>query len=270
MTMSTQDLVLAGLQPPWMFAKVASATPAIGRPMSLWGVNGFPGIGAYSASLAGVALSSSSAMVTGQLPHTDPSSGNTNLARLSASASQIGVLMLCDRLWHNGGFTITSTGAQTISSVAFPARDNVGSVNGLGVQLGLEISATVGAATPTVAVSYTNSGGSAGRATTTIDTLASGSVGQSFFRLAPQAGDIGVQSVQTLTLSTSWLSGTMNLVAYRPLAALELPVANVPNAIDYLTSGFPQLFNGAVPFFLFLPAAASSFTLTGSYVEAQG
>ena len=91
-----------------------------------------------------------------------------------------------------------------------------------------------------------------------------------FLSIGLQAGDIGVRSVQSLTLSASWVSGTMNLVAYRPIAALELVGAFVPNAIDALTSGFPRLFNGSVPFFIFIPSTTTTSNISGSVVWTQG
>jgi hypothetical protein len=136
--------------------------------------------------------------------------------------------------------------------------------------LALEISSAAGAATPTVTVSYTNSAGTAGRtATNVIATTASPVAGTTYF-IALQAGDVGVRSVQSVTLSASWISGTMNLVAYRLLASLEIPQANVTAAIDAVTSGMPRIYNGAVPYLVFVPSTTTAVTVSGTYVETQG
>ena len=136
--------------------------------------------------------------------------------------------------------------------------------------MAVEVSAATGAGTPTITISYTNQAGTASRTgTNIIATVASSAIGATYF-IGLQAGDTGVQSVQSLTLSATWTSGTINLVAYRILAQLELPGAFIPNAIDFLTGGGPRLYNGVVPWLVFMPNTTTATNLTGSYVETQG
>lgn len=270
MAITTLDGALAGMQWPRFFAKNVTGTMVAGRPWSTWALGGNPGAGSYDTTLAGVALSSTSAQVNGQLNFVNPVSGNTYLGRLQAAATIAGTLILADRLWHNGGFTITSATSQTVNSATWPARDNTGTTNGAGVLLGLEISAAAGAASPTITVGYTNSAGTASRTATNSFATANSPAAGSFFPIGLQAGDIGVRSVQNLTLSVSWVSGTMNLVAYRPLAALELTGAFIPNAIDALTSGFPQMFDGSVPYLIFIPSTTTTSNISGSVSWTQG
>lgn len=150
MAITSLDGIVAGAQTPRMFAKAVTATLVAGRPASLWSLGGMPGAGAFDNTLNGVVLSSSSAVPNGAIPHIDPASNNAYLAYLEAQATQPGVLMLLDRLWHNGGFTITSTSAQNITSPTWPSRcptsgiDQTPSTNGLGVQLAVEVSAATG------------------------------------------------------------------------------------------------------------------------------
>lgn len=270
MAITTIDQALAGSQPPVFFTKSVSPTLVAGRHQSLWGLSGLPGLGSFDATLTGVALSSTSAQVAGQIPFSDPGSGNTYLARFQGAATQPGTLVLADRLWHNGGITITSTSLQPLSSAAWPSRDNAGTANGAGVLLGVEVSAATGAGTPTLTIGYTNQAGTASRtATNVVSTIASSAAG-AFYPIGLQAGDSGVRSVESITLSATWTSGTINLVAYRPLAALELPSGLTPNAIDAITGGFPRLFNGTVPFLLFIPSTTTASVVMGSVVYTQG
>ena len=99
--------------------------------------------------------------------------------------------------------------------------------------------------------------------------MASSAIGATYF-IGLQAGDVGVQSVQSLTLSATWTSGTINLVAYRILADLELAGAFVPNSVDALTSGFPRIYNGVVPWLVFIPQTTTATNVSGTYVETQG
>jgi len=270
MAITTLDGAIAGMQPTRFFSKSVTATLVAGRPASLWSLAGNPGAGAFNSTLNGVTLSSTSAQVNGQIYHADPGSGNAYLARLSGAATQAGCLLLLDRLWHNGGYTITSTGAQNSTTPTWPARDVAGSTNGDGVLLACEISAATGAGTPTITCAYTNQAGTASRSATNIQaTVASSAIGATYF-IGLQAGDTGVRSLQSVTLSATWTSGTMNMVAYRVLAALEIPVAGVTNAIDVVTGGMPRLYNGTVPWLVFLPNTTTASIITGTYVETQG
>lgn len=270
MAITTLDGVIAGQQPPVLISKAVTATLVAGRPASLWSLGGSPGPGSFDTTLNGVTLSSTSSQVAGQIRHVDPVSGNAYLSRLQAQATQAGTLLLLDRLWHNGGYTITSATAQNSTTPTWPARDIAGSTNGDGVLLALEVSAAAGAAAPTITVSYTNQAGTAGRTGTNIlATANSPAIGATYF-IGLQAGDTGVRSVQSLTLSVSWVSGTINLVAYRLLASLEIGQALGSNAIDAVTGGMPRLYNGVVPWLVFVPNTTTATNVTGSYVETQG
>lgn len=276
MAISTWDQAAAGARPPFHFAKAVTATLVAGRPASLWPLAGSPGAGSFDSSLNGVTLSSSSSLVNGQLLHTNPSSGNSYIHRLAANATQAGMLLVLDRLWHNGGYTITSTSAQNSTTPTWPSRcptsatDWTPSTNGYGVMLACEISAATGAGTPTITASYTNESGTASRtATNIINTVASSAIGATYF-LGLQAGDEGVRSLQSVTLSATWTSGTMNMVAYRMLAALELPGAFIPNAIDFLTGGGVRLYDGVVPWLVFIPNTTTATNVQGVWQETQG
>lgn len=59
-------------------------------------------------------------------------------------------------------------------------------------------------------------------------------------------------------------------MAYRELARLELTAANVPAAIDAVTSGFPRLFNDTVPFLIFVPSTTTASNISGQMVITQG
>lgn len=272
MSITTIDGALAGAQPPVFFTKGITATLVAGRHASLWPLAGFPGAGAYDTTLAGVALSGTSAQVNGQLPFADPVSGNSYLARFQGAATQAGTLILADRLWHNQ-LTINSTGAQTVTSATFPARDNAGSTNGAGVQLAVEVEAACGAQNAVISVSYTNQAGTASRTGSFVYApsgfVSSAAIG-AFLPIALQAGDTGVRSVETATFSTAWTTGTVHLVAYRPLVALELPAGLTPNAVDAITSGFPRMFNGTVPFLVFIPSTTTASVISGQMVYTQG
>lgn len=267
MAITTLDGVVAGMQPPQYFIKAASGTLVAGRPFSYFYSAGMPGPAAEpTPGMAGVALTT----YGGQIPFNNPGTGNTYLARLQAQTSGAGgTLLLCDRLWHNSGISITATTAQSVASVAFPARDLTGTVNGVGVMIGAEVTATTGAGTPTLTLNYTNSSNVAARSGTNVIPTAASTLVGTFFPIGLQAGDVGVKSVQSITLSATWTSGDIHLVAYRVLAALELDSLNA-SAIDALTGGFAKLHNNTVPFLVFIPNSTVSTTVSGQVIYSQG
>lgn len=265
MAITTRDGALAGMRPPEDILKVGAAT-VVGRHYSPFYVAGRPGAAvAASPGIAGAALTT----YAGQIPWTNPGAGNSYLARLSGSCNVLGTLMLCDRLWHNSGVNVTLTTAQTVNSVTWPARDANGSTNGHGVLIGAEVSTVMGAGTPTWTLGYTNSAGTAGRSIVTAAQAATMAVG-SFIPIQLAAGDVGVRSIQTWTQSATMTSGVYHLVAYRVLARLPIPTANLDAALDAISGGFARLYNDTVPFLLWLPATTTAPTLQGQLIVTQG
>ena len=267
MAITSVDTALAGMKPPEYFAKALSGTLVAGRPMNLNYLAGVPGaMAANAAGLTGAALTS----YAGQIP-IPAASGNTHLARFSGvSSAQGGVLLLCDRLWHNSGLVVTTTTAQTVNSVAWPARDSNGTTNGEDVIIGLEIMTATGAGAATPSIVYTNSANAGTKTGTMQVTYAASSIAGTFYPFSLAAGDVGVRSIQSCTLGVSMTSGSIALVAYRVLASLELSAAGIPNAVDALTSGMPRLYDTSVPFLLYIPQTTTTTLTTGTVVYTQG
>lgn len=210
--------------------------------------------GAFDTTAAGVTLSSTSAQVAGQLRHINPATNNSYVAVLKAIVTTGGrgpLVYLCDRLWHGGGYNPNTTSAQTVNSVTWPARDIAGSTNGDGVFIILEIRAVAGAAPgATAIITYTNSSGTGSRTgTIVLPSTASASVGNIYF-FGLQAGDTGVRSVQSLTLNTTMVSGTIGLAAVRVLALMPVSVNKKAYKEDGFTLGLPRLWDGSVPYIL--------------------
>jgi hypothetical protein len=250
--------------------KQTGTIEAVGIYHSLLYAAGRPGAGvAPSPGIAGAALTS----YAGQIPHADaPALQQTYLALFEAVASQPGTLLVCDRLWHNSGIAVATTTPQTVNSVALPARDRLGAVDGDGVLLGLEVStATTNAgAISNTTVSYTNSAGTAGR-TGSILSFPATAIAGTFVPFNLQAGDLGVRSVQSVTLGTSYAAGAIHLVAYRVLGALGLPVPSINGKANFADLGFPRLFDGTVPYLIWIAGSTTATTqITGGYAESQG
>jgi len=226
---------------------------------------------APSPGLDGAALTS----YAGQIPYHNPVSGNGYLASLDGgylanTVTSFTSGLVCDRLWHNSGISITTTTAQAITSPTWPARDVNGSTNGEGVFVGLEVSSATGNGSPitNTTLDYTNSDGVSGR-TGTISMPATANAGTFvFFQL--QAGDKGVRSIQGITLGTSYVSGTMHLVAVRPILDFFNEKLGDTKTEDAIAIGFPRLFDDSVLFTMFLGHAGSSLSNCITFGFAHG
>lgn len=270
MAISSVDGLIAGFKSPELFWKPLSGVVVSGRPFVPHYLAGaIPGpalTGQTNGGLAGTALTS----WAGQIP-VPAASNNTYLARFSGCVGQNGgTLLLCDRLWHNGSIGITTTTAQTINSVTWPARDSDGTTNGRGVLVGVEVSVVTGVGTPSLSMSYTNSLGTASKTGANTFSTAATSAAGTFYPLGLAAGDVGVRSIQSFTLNATWTSGTIHLVAYRVLASMDVPLAGVPTAIDAISGGLPRLYDNSCPFLMYVPQATTSTSIYGTITYAQG
>ncbi len=267
MAITTLDGVIAGLGKPNSFGKIGAGTQVAGRWYSPFYVGGISGAAAApTPGVAGAALTT----YAGQLPFTNPGSGNSYLARLTAMSTQTGRLRICDRLWHNSGLSVTTPTAQTVTSAAFPARDRNGAISGADVYIGVEVSTVMGSGAGNYSLSsYTNSAGGTGRVGGTVAYASTMPVG-TFTELPLAAGDVGVGAISSFTASVSQTTGAYSLVAYRVLADIDLPLANVGYALDAIATGFPRLYDNTVPFLLWCNSGTTAPNLSGMYSIAQG
>lgn len=253
--------------PPIGIYKSGPTAKAVGSYISYWYSAGFPGsAGAVATGTNGMALVAS---VTGQIPFSNPASGYSYLARFIAAQTQTGMAILCDRLWHNGNISPSTTATQPITAATLPARDINGASAGDGVYIGLEYGvAAQNAATNAGVLYYTNSSGTSGRIASWTG-IASALIAQ-FVPCTLQAGDKGVRSVDGIVLQVSNTGASINIVLYRPIAYLPQPIANVGQALDPVTGGFPRIYDNSVPFIIGVAGATTAPVLTGAVTYTQG
>lgn len=248
---------------PYELLKVGTAFEAAGVPYFFGKDSGSPGAWAVGTpGLAGRALTGSAE--AGCVPVTNPAAGFTNfLTEFTVSPTGALFIELDDFLWVNSGIVVTTTTAQTINSVSFPARDNNGSANGEGVNIGLLVTTatTQAGAVTTITVSYTNSDGVAGRTATMTSFPATAVIG-SFIKFQLQAGDKGVRSVQSITLGTTLTAGAVSLVAYRVIGALPISSAQIGAGLVIPNPGI-RLFNDSTLFPVGISSGTGAITING-------
>jgi hypothetical protein len=94
-------------------------------------------------------------------------------------------------------------------------------------------------------------------------------VAGTFIPLALQAGDVGVRSVQTVTLGTSYVSGAIHVVAYRLICSLALPLSNVANDRNFLGLGLPVVWDSSVLQLVYWPSGTALGALAGDITYTQ-
>jgi hypothetical protein len=264
------DLVANAIGVPQVIGKDSGTAKAAGVPHTPWYQTGLVGAGAApSGGLNGATFSGT---VSGQIPiPAAVTSAYIKMARLSLTQTgNIGNIWIVDRLWGNVP-VVTTTGAQAITSPTWPARDQTASTNGAKVYLALETSSAtgnVGAITNTT-VTYTNSAGTGSR-TATMASYPATAVAGTWQLFSLQAGDDGVRSVQSVTLGTSYVSGAIHLVAFRLVAELAVPTANIASRAGFTDLGLPSVWDNSVLQMVYWPTSTALGAIAGSCSWAQG
>lgn len=181
-----------------------------------------------------------------------------NASAFSAAATSCpAVLMLVDLLGFYRVSSVTTTTAQTLNNTVTIPRYT----DGAGVQAFMWNTNTtaMGAATPNLSINYTNSAGTAGRATpATLPIgktaasngliLYSGTGAGKYWPFMPlQSGDAGIRSIQSVTISTSYISGEFSIGLCKPLLTLPLTTIGVASERDLMNQvpSLPQVQDGA-------------------------
>ena len=174
-----------------------------------------------------------------------PSGARSYIGRTAYQNAAFGTGMLYDLLWGCSGFvTNTTTTAQTVSSTTLPSRNGV-SVS-YATEMWLVVLAAPGITQTNVQISYTNQSGTPGR-TATASLAASSPVDRAVI-CALQAGDTGVQSVQSATfLTLTGTDGNVGLLLMNRVTHMAgAPAGGVFASSDFASGGLPQVADQAV------------------------
>lgn len=267
-TVSTVKDGIAGI--PSAYYKVGTASEAAGRWYCHSKDTGNPGAWAVGApGMAGRVTDGTVAADAGCLPYKNASTGVNYLKNYICSSTVAHNHWLFDVCWVNTGTVVTTTIAQNVNSIAFPARDLSGSTNGDGYWVGiLVVTATTNAGAITnTTMSYTNQAGTAGR-TATISSFPATAVAGTVVWFELQAGDTGVRSIQTITLGTSYAGGAISLIVARPISVAGVAAANLPSYGSIMTvdSTGVTLYNGTCLLPFYISSTTTATTTSGMVI----
>lgn len=264
---TNEDGIVAGLKPPVAFVKNAFTGEAAGQWHNLGVVAGNPGAWTLGApGMAGAAVVANA--LGGALRFDNPSSGAAYLAKLAATlGANIAALMLYDLLWYQSGIAETTTTGQTVNSVALPARDIAGTVNGDGIEAWMHCTTatTNGGAVNNTTLGYTNQAGTGSRTAGLAYDWPATAVAGTMVPFGLQGSDRGVRSIQTVTLGTSYGGGQVELVMLRRLA--HLPASAL---YDWAQLSLPRLYNDSALYLAAWLSGTAAGASNGDLAFAHG
>jgi len=252
------------------FRKVGTAPEAAGIGYFYGKDSGYPGAWLPGTpGLNGRATNGTTAADAGCIP-IPTTTGSNWLTQINGSSTVAGDMSFIDLVWVNSGIVVTTTTAQAITSVAFPARDLNGSSNGVGycVAIYVSVATTNAAAITNTTLNYTNELGVAGR-TATIASFPATAVAGTWVPFQLATGDMGIRSIQGITLGTSYGAGTIHIAVYKQYPGIDNIVPNL-GATNTLPGLGARLYTGVALLPLNRAASAATATTThGSVLITQ-
>lgn len=269
MAITTMDQIVAGLASSQQFAfMLPSVTNVAGGWVNLQRATttSFGQMAIPAAASAGGTLHTDTE--TGFPKGVEPAVGiSSYLAQWRATAATAGTIHLYDRVWSCTGFSGIVTAAQAVTS--FPTLTRPDS-NGTGLEIWIECYTATGATASNITVQYTNSAGVSGRNTVSTAMITSMPANR-MFQVPLQSGDVGVKSIQSVTLSASTgTAGAFGVTLMDRLASISMPVPNVGVGLDFADLGMPIIADFAALNFIHQGTTTSSGIIMGQFNAIQG
>lgn len=159
------------------------------------------------------------------------------LGYVDFTSSVTGILEIHDMLFKAGAYAFNAN--TTLASQPSYSSRVPGGTDFKGTEIWIE-AVTAFTGNQSIAVTYTNQDGTAGRTTGTIATGVAPIVGR-MLQLPLQAGDTGVQKIESV-VSTVATAGTFNVLVTRRLWRGRVNIANGGDRHDFLKTGAPEVF----------------------------
>jgi len=254
MAITSGDGYIASAKQIIPFTKTASTTTIANTRFSVFDKAGNPAAGTLALTTA----------LTGVVP-TDATAGypvinafggsNTGyLTRVQFNSSVVQRLELWDRLF---GINVSLAALATTTlagASSYLGRTPDGTANG--TRLFAEFT-TAAAAASTITVTYTNQAGVAARSTGASASVSGFTVNR-LLELPLQAGDSGVQSIQTVVVGGTAGTGAVNIQVLRPLWSNRVPVANGGDIHGLDKTGMPVVYADSALYLTCVPDSTST------------
>jgi hypothetical protein len=244
-----------------LYQKTGVAPKAAGTFSSLWTGAGFPAAGATPPAYTAGSGYTCSAATTGALNYSNGAVQNW-IARMALSCTQVGTLIIADRLWACGGMGFAAATYTITTPGNLPARITD---NGVGVEAYIENYTTSGSASGTATFNYLNANTGAAKSGVIAAVQSAPAAGQ--MQLIPMAaGDTGVRQPTSLVTSATWTSGTgFGITLLKRIVEIPILVANTGLILDWAMLGLPKIPSDACIFAYFLANGTTAPIVIGSF-----
>ena len=265
MAIATLDQYIAAVKQRIPFVKTASRVSVALIPFSVFDLAGNPGAG----TLAGTSTANGVVPtdLTPGCPLLNFSSGVGYLSKVDFNNSVLSRLHVFDLLFKAGAYAFTGAttnlSAQPAISSRCPDYPGSGTVFGNGNEIWIEVTtAFVTGNNWQVQVTYTNSAGTAGRTSiiSAAQAAAALTVGK-MFQLALQAGDSGVQKIESVIVTngaTAMTAGNFNVLILRRLWSNRIAIANNGGINNLLDTGMPIVYSDSALILVVEPDSTST------------
>ncbi len=260
MAITTADGWFAAARQALFIRKTQAAVSVAANPHTLLDRAGNPGAGSLAVGNTANGLVPTGALAGVPVINAFGGAAKGYLASCIFRNSVSGGLTLYDRLWHAGSINLnalatTNFTVQPSYTARLPGGTDFGNLDIL-----LEFNVAVSATATTVAVGYTNEAGTAARSTGASASL-SGFITGRIIQMPLQAGDKGVQKIDSLTVGgVVATTGSVNVIVARRLADFDIRTANGIDAQAWDMLGAPEVFASSCLFPVAIPDGASTGT----------
>lgn len=244
MAITTVDGIVAALKQTIIFNKTASRTSVALIPFSVFDIAGSPGAGTIAVGNTANGIVPSDAQAGVPVINAFSGANIGYLARVEFSNTVASRLLIYDRLFSAGAFVFNAN-VTLASQPSYAAR--LPNTDYKGLEIWIE-AATAFTGNQSIAVTYTNQDGTTGRTTGTIATGAAPILGR-MLRLPLQAGDTGVQKIESVVSSVSTV-GTFNVHVMRKLWGGRVKFANDGDTHEFTETLLPQVYADSSLFYI--------------------
>ena len=254
MAITTGDGYIASAKQIVPITKTASTTTVAATRFSVFDKAGNPGAGTLALTTATTGVVPTDATTGYPLLNAFGGSATGYLTRVQFASSVVGRLELWDRLF---GINVSLAAAATTtlaSQASYAARVPGGVYNGLRIFLEMT---TAAAAATTVTVTYTNQDGTTGRTTGATASLSGFTVNR-LVELPLQAGDSGVQKIETVVVGGTAGAGAVNVIVLRPLWTARVAIANGGDVHGPDKTGMPVVYDTSALYLTCVPDSTST------------
>lgn len=263
MAITTLDqMIAAAKQPEIGIVKNVSRTAVALSTFSVFDLAGTPGAGTLAGTSTAAGVVPTDATAGCQVINNFGAGNSGYISRLEWNNTVAARMALYDMVWKAGAYAFTAGTTSLSAQPSFSTRIPSGT-DYSDTEIWVEVSTAFVTGTAwQVQVTYTNQAGTAARSSIISPARAAAALTQgTMFRLSLQAGDTGVQKIESVIATnggTAMTAGNYNVLILRRLGGARIRVANDSTVQDMFSTGMPFVFEDSALILLVTPDSTAT------------